>query len=198
MKKIVLAALATAAVIASVPAHAINLVNNGGFETGNFTGWTQFDNTGFTVVTGATGNIAPHGGQYQAVFGAVGSTGGITQTLNTVVGETYSISLWAANEGGTPNFGSVSFGGILLGSLTDAPAFDYTNYTFQAVATSASTALSFSFRNDPSYYHLDDVSVESIAAAVPEPATWAMMLLGFGMTGAAMRYRRRETKVAYA
>ncbi|HVF94259.1 MAG TPA: DVUA0089 family protein [Sphingomonas sp.] len=34
--------------------------------------------------------------------------------------------------------------------------------------------------------------------AVPEPATWAMMLVGFGMTGAAMRYRRRETKVAYA
>ena len=35
-------------------------------------------------------------------------------------------------------------------------------------------------------------------SAVPEPATWAMMLLGFGMTGAAMRYRRRATKVTYA
>lgn len=29
------------------------------------------------------------------------------------------------------------------------------------------------------------------AAAVPEPATWATMLLGFGLIGAAMRYRRR-------
>jgi hypothetical protein len=35
-------------------------------------------------------------------------------------------------------------------------------------------------------------------AAVPEPATWGMMLLGFGMMGASMRYRRRETKVVYA
>jgi hypothetical protein len=29
------------------------------------------------------------------------------------------------------------------------------------------------------------------AAAVPEPSTWAMMLLGFGAMGASLRYRRR-------
>lgn len=34
-------------------------------------------------------------------------------------------------------------------------------------------------------------------AAVPEPATWAMMLLGFGMMSASMRYRRRSTAAAY-
>ena len=32
---------------------------------------------------------------------------------------------------------------------------------------------------------------------VPEPATWAMMLVGFGMVGAGMRYRRRSSKVAF-
>jgi len=38
-------------------------------------------------------------------------------------------------------------------------------------------------------------------AAVPEPATWAMMLVGFGMIGATARYRRRRTvstRVSYA
>ena len=35
-------------------------------------------------------------------------------------------------------------------------------------------------------------------AAVPEPATWAMMLVGFGMMGASMRYRRRSTTTVYA
>ena len=30
------------------------------------------------------------------------------------------------------------------------------------------------------------------APAVPEPATWALMILGFGATGTAMRYRRRR------
>ncbi|WP_294057312.1 PEPxxWA-CTERM sorting domain-containing protein, partial [Sphingomonas sp.] len=34
------------------------------------------------------------------------------------------------------------------------------------------------------------------AAAVPEPATWGMMIAGFGLLGAAMR--RRATKIAYA
>ena len=34
--------------------------------------------------------------------------------------------------------------------------------------------------------------------AVPETATWAMMLVGFGMMGAAIRYRRRGTTVRYA
>ena len=32
--------------------------------------------------------------------------------------------------------------------------------------------------------------------AVPEPGTWATMLLGFGLTGWAMRRRRRQTTAA--
>jgi hypothetical protein len=39
---------------------------------------------------------------------------------------------------------------------------------------------------------------EEATAAVPEPATWAMMLVGFGMMGAAMRYRRRSVSTRYA
>lgn len=33
-------------------------------------------------------------------------------------------------------------------------------------------------------------------AAVPEPTTWAMMILGFGVIGGAMRRRRAQTKVS--
>jgi hypothetical protein len=35
-------------------------------------------------------------------------------------------------------------------------------------------------------------------AVVPEPATWGMMLLGFGMVAGAVRYRRRNGKIVYA
>lgn len=38
----------------------------------------------------------------------------------------------------------------------------------------------------------------TFSPAVPETGTWAMMIIGFGAVGAAMRYRRRQTKVAYA
>jgi hypothetical protein len=34
--------------------------------------------------------------------------------------------------------------------------------------------------------------------AVPEPATWAMMLLGFGMVAGVARYRRRTATVSFA
>jgi hypothetical protein len=38
---------------------------------------------------------------------------------------------------------------------------------------------------------LDDVVVDAAAsAAVPEPATWAMMILGFGAAGSVLRRRR--------
>ncbi|WEK41784.1 MAG: NF038122 family metalloprotease [Candidatus Sphingomonas colombiensis] len=35
-------------------------------------------------------------------------------------------------------------------------------------------------------------------AGVPEPSTWAMMILGFGFIGGAMRSRSRKTKVRFA
>lgn len=40
------------------------------------------------------------------------------------------------------------------------------------------------------------VEYEPVAAPVPEPATWAMMIGGFGLVGGAMR--RRKVQVSYA
>lgn len=42
----------------------------------------------------------------------------------------------------------------------------------------------------------DTVAAAPVAGAVPEPATWAMMIAGFGLVGGAMR--RRSTKIAFA
>lgn len=37
---------------------------------------------------------------------------------------------------------------------------------------------------------------DPVTPSVPEPATWAMMIVGFGLVGGAMR--RRKTTVAFA
>lgn len=44
----------------------------------------------------------------------------------------------------------------------------------------------------------DNFSVTSLTGAVPEPATWVMMIGGFGMVGGAMRRRRISAKVNLA
>ena len=36
-----------------------------------------------------------------------------------------------------------------------------------------------------------------VPSVIPEPATWAMMMIGFVMVGAAARYRKRSTTVRY-
>lgn len=37
-----------------------------------------------------------------------------------------------------------------------------------------------------------------VAAAVPEPATWAMLILGFGVIGGTMRGQRKRERIAFA
>ena len=44
----------------------------------------------------------------------------------------------------------------------------------------------------------DDLIFRAVVSSVPEPGTWAMMLLGFGAVGAMMRRKRPATRAALA
>jgi hypothetical protein len=41
-------------------------------------------------------------------------------------------------------------------------------------------------------------TIPTLTGAAPEPATWGMMIGGFGMAGGALRSRRRKTMLTYA
>lgn len=45
---------------------------------------------------------------------------------------------------------------------------------------------------------LDNISINAISSAVPEPATWAMMIIGFGAVGTMVRTSRRRQAFALA
>lgn len=183
--RVLAAASAFAFAVAATPATAApELVTNGGFDTGDFTGFTQGGNTSFT-------GIGYYGPPYYnvAYFGPQNTPGSIQQTIATMAGQLYNFSFDLQNDGGNPNSANVSFGGTNVLSLTDASSFGFTHYSFNVAATSANTALNFAFQQNPAYFRLDNISVMAIAGGVPEPATWGLMILGFGAAGFAMRRR---------
>ncbi|MBB6506204.1 hypothetical protein F4693_003201 [Sphingomonas endophytica] len=72
--------------------------------------------------------------------------------------------------------GSASFSGATTGART----FSLTNISRLRLV------------NTGSHMSIDNLTVNA-AGAVPEPATWAMMVAGFGVAGAALRRRSRAT-----
>lgn len=191
------AGAAFAIMVLGNPANASNLVVNGSFETGDFTGWTQFgDTTSSGVVNGSIGNGSPTDGADLAYFGPVNLPGGIKQSILTGVG-TYNVSFDLSNRQGSVfsvDLGATNldhFGAVDLG----VTSFSYT------VTTSGPETLVFTFFNPPSYYTLDNVSVSlnTFSAATPLPSTWLMMLSGFvGLGFLVYRGTKKRTAIAVA
>ena len=75
--------------------------------------------------------------------------------------------------------------------MTTRSNMGWQRYSYNFVATQAVSRVTFASANGNSPYGpaLDNVSITS----VPEPATWGMMLLGFGLVGAGVRSRRKST-----
>jgi PEP-CTERM motif len=189
MKKI-LFVLAFAAVLgASRPASA-DLIVNGSFETGDFTGWTV--NAGATgVVTAGFDGLVPEDGTFFAALGNVGGLGTLSQTFNTTAGATYELSYWLSSDGATPNEFATQIDGVTVIDQVNIPQTGYINYIFDFVSAGPTSTVTFFERNDPAYLGFDNISVNG--RSVPEPS--AIALFGVGAIGlvAALRKRRKAT-----
>lgn len=138
-----------------------NLVQNGGFETGDFTNWTLSDNGGPDQVdNGSLSSITPYDGSYEFIFGQANSPAYLSQNLMTSPGQTYLFSFWLCNptNGATETF-QASWNGGTVYSIYNPGVLAWTNEKFVVTATSTSTVIQFAAQNDPWYFGLDDVSV---------------------------------------
>jgi hypothetical protein len=193
-KQIASIVLAGLAACLAMPSAQANLITNGGFETGDFSGWSQ---SGDTSTTGVA-DFAANTGSYGAFFANGISLGYLEQSFATVAGQSYTLDYWLANGvgggAGSPSSFAVSVDAFAttLASFTNPSAFAYTEFTYSFAATGASTTLSFAFYQQPDAWGLDDVSVNANTAAVPEPGTLALLALG----AAGMRMSRRGRNVA--
>ena len=185
-KLLIFAAIAMLFVGVQAGTASADLVLNGSFQTGDFTNWTQSgDNTFSYVSTASTGAPA---GSTEAMLGTNGSNGTISQTINTTVGQAYTVSFWLASDDflQTPTTyfkalwnGAVETTNPGLPSYT-VGAFDYTQFVFTGIATSANTTLAFNYENDNAGYHLTDISA---ATATPIPATVWLFWPSAGLAG---------------
>lgn len=177
------AAILTVGMAAS--AQAVELLQNGGFESGDFSFWTQGGNTSYAGV--AAGN--PHSGTFAAFDGAIGDPFTLSQTFATVVGASYTVSGWFNSDGGVPGFFTAAVGTHNYTENPNTPGHPYQQFVFSFTGTGSDT-LVITDRDDPGFNWFDDLSVSGPAPAVPEASTWAMMLLGFAGVGF-MAYRRK-------
>lgn len=174
-----------------LPASAIPVVN-GDFETGDFTGWSR---SGFSTYDTISSSVE-HSGNFGGSFGAINNTSSISQTLTTTAGIQYMITYWLSARGSTSTRTfSTDFGGTPGQSFIDPVGFFYTQFSYLATATASTTVLSFTFRNDPNFWLLDDITVEEVAAGAPELDPSGSLLpmlslfIGWGLVSSGRRRR---------
>jgi len=207
LPRFVAAGLAAAAVFAATPALATQIPDGTVSPTNIFLPTVTLGGTNsFGVTNGLTFELAADGG----FAGAAGLTGHINGSIqfSGVVGDTVNQNIadffvFQDGASGTFNFsvssvktvqytntvGSKSFTLYLLGSTVDS--------VLGYEATPTSLTLQFNSTNNSAFTGSETLAVPPATPDVPEPATWAMSLLGFGAMGTMLR-RRPRTSISFA
>ena len=232
------------ALVCATPALSTELLVNGDFETGNYTGWTTSTLAGSngTLSIDAPGTTTPSSGNATAANALGGSFYSVTdqsgpgtyallQSFLVPVGTTnltFSFQMFANDWSGlttvnpagldhnaVPNqharvdlliAGASAFstapGDIVANFFLGADPFatnpnPYTSYNFNIfglVTPGQTYQVRFAEVDNQFFFNqgVDNVSVFATDSAVPEPATWAMMLLGFGAIGLSLRSAKRR------
>lgn len=196
--------------ITSDPTYSQSIQTN---SNGKIALWGKNDAGSDSVAynNGLSQSAATHG-NFLAADGAYGVSSISQYVTGLVVGQTYTLTFDYAGAQQSGFDGATTEGWYFgLGTdITNYNTFQYSYtgdlqnvshgftgwYTETATFTATSTSEYLAFmakgtpNGEPPFSLLDNVSLKATSSAVPEPATWAMMLCGFGAIGFAMRRNR--------
>jgi len=160
-------------------------VGNGGFETGDLTYWTyvgdptlsfalagdDLDVAGQDALPGEPDELFVHSGIYGGYLGQWPTSGTLSQTVPTIVGQELLVSFWLtsvpdAQGETTPNGFAAKWNGSTLFMGTNLPAFGWTNMQYIISSAGTSGTLEFDFNNTPGAFGLDDVTVQTLPAPI--------------------------------
>lgn len=187
---------------------------NDGFETGDLTGYTAGANSVVTVdpvFFNPNGSLlfAPEGTYFATLdsFGSEnlsqygGTTGSyLTKNLTLSAGQkfTFEYAFQTTDDAAHNDFAAFSINGsqLQLGSVATGET-GFATFTFTAT-TAFSGVVTWLVANrsstdGSSYLLLDNLKIISATTPVPEPETYAMLLAGLGLLGAA-RLRKQRNK----
>jgi len=176
----------SAAVLIAAPASAATLVVNGTTVGGPVFGRTL-------AGTPPTDLSAVGTAVNYSVFGViVGSTGSYSLTVDSSFDS--FLSLYANAFNPADALANIVAANDDLGADVDAQiiATLTSGVSYFAVVSAFENGVAGAFR-----LTIDGPGTILPAAVIPEPASWALMLAGFGLIGASLRYGRRTTAVTF-
>jgi len=184
-----------AALLGPTASHAVEIFNDN-FDASALglnvtpTGWTVADGTVDVI------NFLCQSGQCVDLDGSTSDAGVLSRDFNLLGGVLYTLSFdLAGNQRGGADDVEVAFGSAsqtFIGLLSTAPYATYT-LDFTPAADGTFTVSFANLGGDNVGAVLDNVKIDAAVQAIPEPETYALMLLGLGAVGAAVRRRRRAT-----
>ncbi|HEY3887679.1 MAG TPA: hypothetical protein VGL73_03840 [Caulobacteraceae bacterium] len=212
-----------ALLLAATSANATNLITNGDFETGDFTGWTEVDQAGGfgSWFVQAEGDGTPINGLPTPTLATGGSF--FASTDQTGQGSHSLSQSFTGTAGGTYVLSFDAYANDLSGVGPEGTGTDYTTYPNQHVEVDLNgsviyygiltpdwAAYSINVSSDVvtgtntlTFVEVDNQLVlnegldnVSLTAGAPEPAAWALLLTGFAGLGGAARVARRRMLVS--
>ena len=147
-------------------------------------------------------NLVPIAGTLTGAFGNANPARSGTDLYNFTVPTSGDLYGFVGSLGLKITLTNLDFTSVTL----DGISFDKISsgiFELQTIAQSigaGSHTLSIGYKNAQLFSSYGGViSFTPIAAGVPEPATWGLMILGFGAVAGAMRYKRRgQARIRFA